>query len=223
MPVTILASACPSPVPKGTVFYASDMYVSGAALPTGFVFSTGMTTVTSAGLNKNTAFSELLGRYGAGQWGVGYGLDVTAGTGLLVNVAAGHAMIDWPIEKSTAFTVVVPDSSPRAWVWLKQDGTTTDQNNTTAKPSGNCVLLGSCVTSGGAVTSVDSSGVVYLQSGMPWRQTADTGGPSDTPDSTVRLYTKTLAGLFFWDGVIWRSVGDTYMKVTGAKSDANYT
>jgi len=142
---------------------------------------------------------------------------------LSLAIGKGHALIDGVVEKDADFTQAVTDNIARFWVWLMQDGSITVQNNTTSKPSGNCVLLGSGVSSGGSITSVDTSGVVYLQNGQLWRQTADTGAPSDLPDSTWRGYTKTLAGLFFWDGMLWRSVGNTYMAQSTNTGDANRT
>jgi len=223
MSATLLASACPAPPVIGTVYYASSKYASGASVPPYSGFTTGMTTVTSATLNQNLALNALLGRYGAGVYAVAYGLTVASTSGLNISVNPGHALIDGPVEKDTTFTVNVTDNIARFWVWLKQDGTTVVQNNTTSKPAGNCVLLFSGVSSAGSITSTDTSGVCYLQNGDLWRLTADTGAPSDLPDSTWRGYTKTSAGLFYWDGTLWQSVGNTYMIVTGAKSDANYT
>lgn len=225
MAATLLASACPAPPVYGTVFWAIDQRVSGATgLPVSEAFSSGMTAVASSILNKDSALQDLLGRYGSGSYAVGYGLAVSAGSGLTVSVSAGHALMDGIVEPSkNASTVVVPASSSRAWVWLKQDKTFVVQDNTTAKPSGNCVLLGSCVTNGSGVTSVDTSGVVYLQNGMPWRLTADTGAPTDSPDATWRGFTKTSAGVFFWTGTAWVPIGPALCSVTGAKADANYT
>ena len=223
MAATLLASACPAPPVVGSVFYIADKDDSGASIPPFSAFTTGMTTQTAGSLNGNLANNSLCSRYGAGVYAVAYGLTVGTGSGLNASVTKGHALIDGVVEKAADFTVTVPDNCARFWIWLKQDGTTVVQNNTTAKPAGNCVLIGSGVSSAGSISSVDTSGVVYLQNGLVWRLTGDTGGPSDTPDSTWRGYTKTSAGLFFWDGVLWRSVGNTYMSVTGSKSDANYT
>lgn len=225
MAATLLASACPSPPVAGTVFWETDQNVSGASgLPVSVAFTTGMTLPAAATLNKNSAMQDLLGRYGAGGYAVAYGLVVSAGSGLTVSVSAGHALMDGIVEPGkTATTVVVPASSARAWIWLKQDKTFTVQNNVTTKPAGNCVLVGSCVTDGSGVLSVDTSGVVYLQNGFPWRDTADTGAPTDTPDATWRGFTKTSAGVFFWTGTAWVPIGKALCSVTGAKTDANYT
>ena len=222
MAATLLASACPAPPTVGTVVYASDAYVSGATLLTSTAFTTGMTNPTSATLNKDFQQYNLASRYGAGCYAVAYGLVLSIGTGLQVNVTAGHALMDGIVEKSSNFTVTVADNTARIWIWLKQDGTTTNQT-TTSRPAGNNVLLGSCVTSGGVVTSVDTSGVCYLQGPEVWRLTADTGAPSDLPNSALRLYTKTSAGVFFWDGTLWRSIGNTYMVNSTNSGDSNRT
>lgn len=223
MAATLLASACPAPPVQGTFYTALSKYASGASVPPFSTFTTAMTTPTSSTLNKDLALIALAGRYGAGVYATAYGLALGTGSGLSLAIGKGHALIDGVVEKEIDFTQAVTDNIARFWVWLKQDATIVVQNNTTAKPAGNCVLLGSGVSSAGSITSVDTSGVVYLQNGDLWRLTADTGAPSDLPDSTWRGYTKTAAGLFYWDGTLWRSIGNTYMAVAGAKSDANYT
>jgi hypothetical protein len=124
-----------------------------------------------------------------------------AGTGLAVAVANGQALVHGMVEvKATASPTAVVGSSTTAWVWFKQDGTLAVQNGTTAKPAGNCCLLGAALTNGSAVTAIETAGVVYFRSGIPWRETADVGAPGDSPDSTLRLFTKTSGGTYFWDG-----------------------
>lgn len=223
MAATLLASACPAPVVLGSQFWASAMNVSGAALPTGTAFTTGMTQVTAATLNKDFGLCELANRYGSGAYGVGYGLVVGTGSGLNAAVTKGHGVMDGVVEVSADTTITVPGSSSRVWIWLKQDGTLTYKNNDTSKPTGNCVLIGSCVTGVSSVSSVDTSGVVYAQQGLWWRDTGDTGAPSDSPDASLRLFTKTANGVYWWNGTFWVCLSGGYLSVGGSKSDADYT
>lgn len=198
MPVTFTAANCPAVQVPGTVIYKGN---SGQAPPTSVEFSTGSFTNVSANLNINSKGADMAQRYGSGGYGVGSGLTVSAGTGLTASVAQGQAVMDGVVEVYAATTVVVSASSNN-WIWLKQDGTIVAQT-TTAKPSGNCCLLGCAITSGSIVTSVDTSGVVYWRGGVMYRETNDVGVPLDSPDSTLRFYTKTAGGLYFWNGTAY--------------------
>lgn len=205
--MSVISSSCPAPVPIGTMTLANTAR-AGAAPPTSDTFSTGdYASIASAGLRANAARADISTRYGSGGYAVGSGLAVSIGTGLTVSVAMGHATCEGLVEVTAATVVNVNASSPREWVWLRQNGTFVVQNNTTAKPSGNCVLVGSAVTGASTVTSVDTDGVVYWRGGELYRETADTGPPADTLDSGLRLFTKTAKGLYFWDGSQHRRVG----------------
>lgn len=200
MAVTLTASNCPAPVVPAPGVLLSD----SNAPPASQEFSTGMAAGFTTKLNRNFKASDLGQSYGAGGYAVGSGLTLSAGTGLQCNVAAGHAVIDGIVE--LAATSIVVAASSTNWIWLKQDGTLVSQDDTTAKPSGNCVLLGAAVTDGSGVTSIETSGVVYFRGGMLWRQTADTFAPGDSPDSGLRIHTTTAGGEYFWDGAAWREV-----------------
>jgi hypothetical protein len=199
MSYTFTAVNCPAVQVPGTVIYKGN---TGQSPPTSIQFSTGAFTNVPANLNSNSKGADMAQRYGSGGYGVGSGLALSAGTGLICAVAQGQAVCDGLVEVYTAQNVVVSASSNN-WIWLKQDGTLV-VTTTTAKPTGNVVLLGCAITSGSAVTSVDYSGVVYWRGGQMWRETADVGKPLDTPDSTLRFWTKTAGGLYFWDGLAYR-------------------
>jgi hypothetical protein len=205
MAITLSASSCPAPVVPGAVVYQGN---SGTAPPASEEFSTGSFTGVAAQLNRNSKGADMAQRYGSGGYAIGSGLALSAGTGLVCNIAQGQAVMDGLVELYAASTVVVTGSATN-WIWLKQDGTIVAQT-TTAKPTGNCVCLGAAVTDGSGVTSIETSGVVYFRGGQMWRETADAGAPGDSPDSTLRLWTKTVGGLFFWDGVAHRPL------ITGA-------
>lgn len=214
MPVTLNAVDCPLPVVPSTALWAQDQYSTAGNPPQSVAFASGQTGgIASSALNQNFTASDVLARYGSGGFGVAYGLDVSAGTGLKVNVSAGHAVLDGLLEYGWADakaggSVDVAASQSRVWIWLRTDGTLQAVNVSTTKPTGNCVLLGSCVTSGSAVTSVDTSGVVYLRRGTLYRETNDSGAPGDSPDaSLVGLITKTQGGFYFWTGTAHRLLG----------------
>lgn len=194
MAVTLTAANTPAPVVPNPGVLLSD----SNAPPVSDEFSTGVSAGFTTQLNKQFKRADLMGSYGSGAYGVADGLTLTAGTGLVCNVAAGHAVIDGVVERS-ATTIVVAASSTN-WIWLKQDGTLVSQDDTTAKPSGNCVLLGAAITDGSGVTSIETAGVCYFRSGVLWRETADAYEPTDTPNSAVRIWTKTSGGDYFWNG-----------------------
>jgi len=200
MPVTLIASDCPLPVVPGTAPTLAQVEAGSASPPTSRSQSSGgMQPVVSSKLNRNAAAQDLGSRFGAGGHAVVEGLAVTAGAGLSIDVSAGLALIDGLVEYAGGNVVVSPSVS-RGWVWLTQAGSI-NIAVTTAKPVSNCVLLGSFVSDGSGITSVDSSGVVSFVGGVLERQTADPLAPSDSPSASWRGFTRTLSGLWYWDGV----------------------
>lgn len=194
MAVTLNASNCPAPVVPNPGVLLSDSNPP----PVSDEFATGMASGFTTQLNKQFKRADLMGSWGAGGYGVADGLTLSAGTGLQVAVAAGHAIMDGIVELAASTAVL--NASATNWVWLKQDGTLVVQNGVTTKPSGNCVCLGAAVTDGSGVTSIETSGVVYSLYGTFYRQTADTLVPGDSPNASIRIFTKTAGGTYFWDG-----------------------
>jgi len=101
---------------------------------------------------------------------------VAPGSGLILTVRAGDAIIGGYCEIPNDRTIAVPDATARVWIWLQQDKTLT-YTITTTPPTTLSVLLGSCVTSAGNITAVDRSawrgaGQVYRRSGRPDRLAA---------------------------------------------------
>lgn len=216
MPYTLTAANCPAPQALGTAVYSDDYCVSitpGLPLqdsPYGYsgVTQSAVGTISSSQVNYSLAQLSQVAKYGAGGYGVASGYTYSSATGLTVTVAAGIAMIDGPVESKTSQTIVVDDNAS-VWVWLKQDGTLT-KSTSTSVPTGGKVALFRVTTSGGSVTANDQSGVVSIvPGGGLWRQTADAGAPTDSPPASIRLYTLTAGGVYFWDGTRHLSVGDS--------------
>jgi hypothetical protein len=150
-------------------------------------------------LNQNAARIDAMGRYSGGCWAITNGLTLSVGGGTLtLAIAAGQAQIDGPVTLSPGTTILVPDNTPRVYVWMNQSGLLI--SGTSTSPPAASIFLGSCVTSGGAITQVDTSGVVYNRAGVLWRQTADTTTPTDTPPAGVQLMTRGLTESYWWDG-----------------------
>lgn len=195
MPVTLTAANCPIPT-RATTCIDPAAATPLVAQP----ITAGMTTALLAAFNTNAAQLDAIGRAGAGCYGVAFGLGLSAGSGLTLNVAAGQAVLDGPRTLPSGATLGLSDNTARVYVWLSQAGALLGVNNSLAAPAGTYVFLGSAVTSGGAITSVDSSGVVFLRCGTPWRQTADTSTPGDAPYSDTLFFTRTTNAVWLWDG-----------------------
>jgi hypothetical protein len=193
MPFILNASACPSPP------VASGVYDVTTGPLTSKSFSQGDTTSIRGSLNENAARSDIIGRYGGGVYGLCTGYTLSAGSGLTLNVAAGLAMIDGPVESTSSQTVALTDSG-RNWVWLSRAGALTVVFNSTTPPAGAYCLLGSALTSGGTISSVDQSGVVYLVGGTAFRRSADTVTPTDSPSSSIQFFHRGASKLWWWDG-----------------------
>ena len=204
---------------------ASETLPSGNA-PVSRVFSQGDTLTVRTKLNRNASALDLAGRYGGGGYAVAAGLDLSVpASGLSLEIAAGHAVIDGVVEVAEA-TTATATASVRTWIWLRQNGTITPVPTSTAPPAGACCLLGSCLADGSDILSVDTSGVLYLRGGMLWRESADPSVPSDTPPAGIVFLHKTAGGLWLWDGTAYRALAaqaDEFAAITGSKSDANYT
>lgn len=151
-------------------------------------------------INQNSASSEAAARAGLGGFAVINGLTLT-NSGLTVTVATGIAQVDGivALKSSDSRTLVLPSSQSNVWVWLKQDKSLSYTTSTTP-PSGKVVLLARCVTDASTVTTIEYSGVVYAFGGALWRFTSDELAPTDSMDSSLRVYTKTNRGVYLWDG-----------------------
>lgn len=199
MAVTKTAALCPAISTPGATVYLGN---AAQSPPSSLAFAQGQISNVSTYLNKNSKAKDMAARYGAGGYGIGAGLGLTAGAGLDFTIADGQAVMDGIVEVYSLASQTATAASDN-WVWLKQDGTIQIQVNTLTKPTGNCVLLGLVVAGASTITSVGTDGVVYWRGGNMWRETFDTDKPGDTPDSSLMFYTKTQGGLYFWNGLFY--------------------
>jgi hypothetical protein len=173
-----------------------------------------------AKLNQNAHAHDYTHRYGAGQ-GIGAGYDITSVTGLTAQIALGQCVIDGLVDNPVNISATIIDNSyalspyGRVFLWLQSTGDGNPGNiiqviNSLTPPAGNpCVYLGSVKTNAGAIVEIDVSGVFYKRAGVPWRQTADTDMPGDTPPANLAFLTKTLGGLWLWDGTSYVKLGSS--------------
>ena len=208
MPITytLRADQCP-PVPTPSQYTGAILTLGGGPVcAEGIAFGLGG-LVYPALLTRSATRLDLTARFGAGVWAVADGLALSAGTGLLVNVAAGHALIDGVVELAAGLSIAVPGSAGPVWVWLLRGvpggPPSLLVSRTLALPASPCVLLGSVTTSAGAVTAVDGSGVLRLVGVGATRQTADAGAPIDAPPATTSFTALTAGGVYDWTGAAY--------------------
>lgn len=191
-----ILTASQVPIPVGPT---STYYVDTGTPPNADPLAAGDSTDLLTKFNKIAVRSDLGAVYGGGCFGVCNGLTLT-GVGLILGVAAGQAMIYGAVELPSGASKTLNDSIARNFIWLGRDGAIYVVENAITPPSGvSAVFIGTCVTSAGAISSIDYSGVIKFKGGIPWRETADTAVPGDTPGSGVSFFTKTTNGVFFWD------------------------
>ncbi len=164
-------------------------------------FATGETAGTTAKLKENAARLDLSARFGGGAYAIAKGLTLSQPVAGSVTVAVGQAVCDGIVELQATYTLTGLTNSVRNYVWLQRTGVPI-LTTTTTPPATPCIFLGSVSCNGsGAFTDVDLSGVMYLRGGTPWRRTADTGKPGDTPPSTLQFMNHTATDLWWWDGL----------------------
>jgi hypothetical protein len=174
--------------------------------------------------NQNAVEVEIMGRYGSGAYAILTGLGLSIGTGLNVTVAPGQALIDAPRTIATATDVAVPNAIALGSIWMTQAGALS-ASSTLVAPGGNVVLLGLYTSAAGAVTVVDESGRLSFGQGggIPMRQTADIGCPTDTPTAGVKFLNKCVGGLFYFDGTNYHNLTNSGRAALSYASDANKT
>ncbi len=192
MPFTLLATQVPQ-IPTFTGVYA----LAGGPLTSGS-FSTGA-LLAANDLNLGAARRDIDARYGGGYYGVPAGLAISAGSGLTLNIAAGHAMIDGVVEMP-ASSLSLTDGG-RSHIWVARAGAPLAVFASLVPPVGAYVYLGSALTAGGVISSVDQSGVIYGYGGIPWRRTADPDLPADTPPASYQFVHHSVNSTWFWDSL----------------------
>lgn len=213
MAITKLATQCPAPQVVSSIFNLNTYDESdpvGAALDykAASYITTG-DTIWGNDFNRNAAYLDALGQCGGGSIGIISGLAISAGAGLVCNVALGTALIGGIIQIDANTTIVVTASQTNA-IWLKDDGTLESRVGVITAPSIPGVFLGFAITDGSGITSIDTSGVISIYNGISFRQTADALYPADTPSSSWRGITRTAIGDYFWNGSVYNITTHSY-------------
>ncbi len=220
MTTLIPARLCPPVQMPGPAFFSATFSAPGAALHCMATLQVGSGGGSvSAALNQNSARVELLARYGCGGYGVMTGLDFVSASGLSATIGPGVALMDGPVELSTPKSITLPDHQAAIWVWLTAGGALTYALDLLKPVTGVAIPLCCLSSSAGVVGGADVSGVIRTINGQLWRQTGDTGAPSDVPDAGMRLWTRTAAGIYFWDGASFRfNPGSSWRTISGTST-----
>ena len=206
MPNILVASACPA-IQQPTGFFGLAASQAAPNAPVSETNSSGNNLFASQVLNPIATRLDLLARSGAANahcivTGSSGGTElqlVAPGSGLLLTVKKGQALIGGVVEWAADGTIAVPDNTARVWIWLLQTKVLA-VTTTTTPPGTPACLIGSCVTSVGNILSVDTSGVLSITGGLLYRYSADAGIPTDAPPASVKLYSVTPFCTFHWDG-----------------------
>lgn len=208
MPVAVtfalLASACPLPVVPAT-------YLDLVAALGGTVVAPNSPSLVTADSNlvgKADLLAAMIdsnARYGGhGVYGIRKGFALSVSSGVTLAIGQGEAQVVGACQVPVAGTTyVLPISQPSIYVWLKNNANgvaTITHTLSTTPPVADCCLLGICSTNSTDILTIDQSGVVFFKGGIAWRQTADIGAPSDSPSSSLVLWTLTTTGVFAWNG-----------------------
>ena len=222
MAVTLLAVECPPPVvPSGV--YAID----GIQLTSDFLIQ-GDTDPLIPKFNHLALSSDLAYRYGGGFYALAVGYTLTAGAGLVLNVAAGTALIDGRVTMEIGTTLNLMDghsgAAPAgAYIWLSRAGALLVDYDTLVPPPGFQVFLGRVQTAAGAITQIDTSGVFGALGGLPIRRTVDAVTPTDTPPAGIAFLTISSTGMWFWTGAEYYRINATVAPPAAVYTPSNVT
>ncbi len=194
---------------------------------------TGAVPNLSTRLTRNAVFGDVTGRYGGGAYAGANGLDLSWVSGLTIRVSDGQSFLDGPVTKEnpddSGYTeVALSDDMERIFIWHTQANALPPVNTSQTPPTSICRCLGAVTTADGAVTAIDySPRYDFNQGGQLYRRTADAGRPADTPPSTVRFWSRSLNGLWLWDGAEWWQQGESLIRLAAHRltipaAGANY-
>ena len=197
MPTILTAVNCPiNPVFSGVYAVTSPPLTSPTILQA-------ETTNARPKVNEAHTRADLTARFGGGAFALVHGCALSAGAGLILNIATGQAQINGTVTIPSGVTVSLTDGG-RNWIWLSQAGAITVVFVSLTPPAGAQCLLGSALTAAGVISSVDTSGVLELKGGMLKRTTADTTTPGDTPPAQLMFWHfGASAKVWYWNGLTY--------------------
>ena len=163
-------------------------------------FATGMTQGVSQLLNMLVAKVQIVTQVGGGGTGIINGLNLSTTSRLNLEASAGTAYAGDVVSVPNGITTLLPDNSATVFIWLTSTGAIAWNQDHTLVPGGGLVYLGCATTATGVITAIDYSGRVSIIDGQRWRQTNDAIAPVDVLPTSVRVFTQTQFGVYFWNG-----------------------
>tara|TARA_Y100000310_G_scaffold260879_1_gene270001 strand:- start:1681 stop:2466 length:786 start_codon:yes stop_codon:yes gene_type:complete len=205
---TLTAVNTPVPVVPGAIHKITDVTPLVAQ-----VVVANETVNLRTKLNEDIVRGELSGRSGGGGYAISENqagiLALSDGGALVLNIAAGEAMLDGAVQLNAATTAALTDNinAPGIFVYISAAGAIVQVNNSLTPPGGAHAYLGRVKTSGGSITEIDGSGVMYLRGGTLVRRTNDVSVPTDTPPATLQFVNYGPTKTWFWDGIRYSEWG----------------
>lgn len=178
----------------------------------------------------NALLSDVIGRHSGGFYGaILTGLEVTDGGGTSAAISAGYIALDGP--RYVPANSVSLANNQYNWIWVSRSGIVTATVASTATPvppppssTEPWGFLARVHVASAVIDEIDYSGRVFMgQGNMPIRVTNDPGAPGDTPPATVHFWTRTLGGLYLWDGASYHALGGSAGRLNLAMSNADQT
>lgn len=156
--------------------------------------------------NFNATFAEICAGSNGGFIGILSGLGASS-SGLDLTIATGYALIGTVTHKASATTLTLPDATSNICIWMTSLGVISAVTGSLSSPAGSDACLLCIVDTAAGACTIDYSGVVYVNSGIPLREVSTID--SDAP-ATWRGFTKAGNFLYFWNGqeyIIQREFG----------------
>lgn len=207
--------------------YPQLMAPAGLLLPSGAApvvcepLVAGQTTEAPARVNRNAVRLDALARFGAGAYGVAYGLELTTASGLNRTVTAGCAILDGAVVLEAEAVVALADNAT-SYLWLTRAGNVVAVAGSLTPPATPAAYLGAVAVAAGVQGTEDYSGRAELRGGMLLRRDGDSGPPGDAPPAGVRFLHRNTSGLWLWDGTVYHQVAPVsppVYAVTNAATD----
>lgn len=174
--------------------------VHAGTISTGLL-ATDLTPVT----NDHAARLDITAQAMNGVYAIVRGLGLSAGTGLILLIDAGQALMQGVVEITAQAKVMA--ASVDNWVWLLPNGTiAAGASGYVPDPPG--LFLGTVTCDSTSITAIDYASVFTMNGGLAVRSSGDDFMPSDTPTAACVHLVKTQTGVFLWHGNRYALVED---------------
>lgn len=146
--------------------------------------------------NFNATFAEIAASSNGGFIGILSGLGASS-SGLNLTIATGYATIGTIVHKATSTVLALPDATSNICIWMSSAGVISAVTGSLLAPSGADYCLLCVVDTAAGACTIDYSGVVYINSGLPYREVSTV---DSNPSADWRGFTKAGNFMYFWNG-----------------------